>query len=52
MSNLLIVLNVIAVSGIIVSALVASASEKLLSSVIALGMTGIFAAATFLLLRS
>lgn len=52
MSNLLIVLNVIAVSGIIVSALVASASEKLLSSVIALGMTGIFAAATFLLLHA
>lgn len=52
MSNLLIVLNVIAVSGIIISALVASCTEKLLSSVIALGVTGIFAAAEFLLLHA
>ena len=52
MSNLLIVLNVIAVTGIVVSALVASTSEKLLSSVIALGTTGIFAAAEFLLLHA
>ena len=52
MSNLLIVLNVIAVSGIIVSALVASASEKLLSSVIALGATGIFVAASFLVMHA
>lgn len=52
MSNLLIVLNVIAVSGIVISALVASSCEKLLSSVIALGVTGIFAAAEFLLLHA
>lgn len=52
MSNLLIVLNVIAVSGIIISALVASYTDKLLSSVIALGVTGIFAAAEFLLLHA
>ncbi len=52
MSNLLVVLNVIVVSGLVISALVASTSEKLLSSVIALGMTGIFAAAEFLLLHA
>ncbi len=52
MSDLLVILNVIVVSGIVVSALVASMSEKLLSSVIALGTTGIFAAAEFLLLHA
>lgn len=52
MSNLLVILNVIVVSGLVISALVASTSEKLLSSVIALGMTGIFAAAEFLLLHA
>ena len=52
MSNLLVVLNVIVVSGLVISALVASTSEKLLSSVIALGTTGIFAAAEFLLLHA
>lgn len=52
MSNLLVILNVLAVSGVVICALVASSCEKLLSSVIALGATGIFAAAAFLLLHA
>lgn len=52
MSNLIVILNVLVVSGIIVSAILASTCEKLLSSVIALGVTGIFAAAEFLILHA
>lgn len=52
MNNLIVILNVLVVSGIIVSAILASTCEKLLSSVIALGVTGIFAAAEFLILHA
>lgn len=52
MSNLLVVLNVLVVLGMVISAILASHFENLLSSVIALGITGIFAAAAFLLLHA
>ena len=52
MSNVLIVLNVLIVVGMLVSAILASHFENLLSSVIALGVTGLFAAAEFLLLHA
>ena len=52
MSNLVIVLNVLVVLGMVVSAVLAVSFDKLLSSVIALVVTGIFAAAEFLLLHA
>lgn len=52
MSNPVFVLNLIIVLGMIVSAIIACNTEKLLSSVIALGVTGIFAAAAFLILQA
>ncbi len=47
-----VVLNALILIGLIVSAILASVSEKLLSAVIALSVTGIFAAAEFLLLHA
>ena len=52
MSNLLVILNVLVVLGMVVSAVLAVRSENLLSAVIALGVTGLFAAAEFLLLHA
>ncbi|MBO5555603.1 MAG: DUF4040 domain-containing protein [Oscillospiraceae bacterium] len=52
MSNLIVILNVLVICGLVVSAVLAVHLEKLLSSVIALGVTGIFAAAEFLLLHA
>ncbi len=52
MSNLAILLDVLIVGGMVVSAILACHFEKLLSSVIALGVTGVFAAASFLLLHA
>ncbi len=52
MSNLLIVLNVLVVLGMIVTAILACHFEDNLAAVIALGVTGIFAAAEFLLLHA
>lgn len=52
MSNLVIVLNIIIVSGMVISAVLAVHLEKLLSAIVALGVTGIFAAAEFLLLHA
>ena len=52
MSNLIVVLNVLVILGRVVSAILACHFEKLLSSVIALGATGIFAAAAFLLMNA
>lgn len=52
MSNLIVVLNVLVVLGMVIAAILASHFENLLSSVIALGITGIFAAAAFLLLHA
>ena len=51
MSEIIVVLNVLIILGMVVSAILAVHFEKLLSSVIALGVTGIFAAAEFLLLH-
>ena len=50
MSEIIVVLNVLIIVGMVVAAIMAVHFEKLLSSVIALGVTGIFAAAEFLLL--
>lgn len=52
MIDLVAVLNVLVIAGMVVAAIMAVHFEKLLSSVIALGVTGIFAAAEFLLLRA
>ena len=52
MSTLIVVLNVLVVLGMIVSAVLAAQSEKLLPAVIALSVTGIFAAAEFLILHA
>ena len=52
MSELVVILNALILSGVVVSAILAVHCEKLLSSVIALGVTGIFTAAEFLLLHA
>ena len=52
MSNLIVLLNVLVVVGMVVSAILAVHFEKLLSAVIALSVTGIFAAAEFLILHA
>ena len=52
MSSVMIVLDVLIVLGIVVSAILACHFEKLLSSVIALGVTGIFTAAAFLVMHA
>ena len=52
MSNLLVVLDILTVSGVVVCAIIASSCKKLLSSVVALGATGIFAAASFLVMHA
>lgn len=52
MSNLIVVLNVLVVCGLVVSAILASTLDDLLSAVIALGVTGLFAAAEFLILHA
>ena len=52
MSELVVILNALILLGVVVSARLAVHCEKLLSSVIALGVTGIFAAAEFLLLHA
>ena len=52
MSTWIIVLSALILIGLIVSAILASMSEKLLSAVIALSVTGLFAAAEFLLLHA
>lgn len=52
MSNIVVILNVLVVAGMIVSAILACHFENLLSSVIALGATGLFAAAEFLVLHA
>ena len=52
MSNLVMILNVLVILGMVVSAILAAHFEKLLSAVIALGVTGLFAAAEFLILHA
>lgn len=52
MSNLIPIINVLVIAGLLISAIMASRLENLLSSVIALGATGVFAAAAFLLMHA
>ena len=52
MSTWIVILNALILIGLVVSAILASVSEKLLSSVIALSVTGIFAAAAFLIMHA
>lgn len=52
MSSLTLILNILVILGLVVSAVLAVHLEKLLSAVIALSATGIFAAAAFLLMHA
>ncbi len=52
MSIWVVILNALILLGLVTSAVLAVSSEKLLSSVIALSVTGLFAAAEFLLLHA
>ena len=52
MSNVMIILDILVVTGLIVSAILASQLDNLLSAVIALSVTGIFAAAAFLIMHA
>ena len=52
MSNLMVILNILVLLGLVVSAILAVHLEKLLSAVIALCATGIFAAAEFLMMHA
>ena len=52
MSNMIVILNVLVILGLVVSAILAVHLENLLSAVIALGVTGLFAAAEFLILHA
>ena len=52
MSIWVVILNALILLGIVTSAILAVSSEKLLSSVIALSVTGLFTAAEFLLLHA
>ena len=52
MSNLMIILDVLVILGLVVSAILAVQFEKLLSAIIALAVTGIFAASAFLIMHA
>ena len=52
MSNVMMLLDILVVTGLIVSAILASQLDNLLSAVIALSVTGIFAAAAFLIMHA
>ena len=52
MTELTTILNILVILGLVVSAILAVHFEKLLSAVIALSVTGLFAAAEFLLLHA
>ena len=52
MSNVMIILDVLIVTGLCVSAILACHLDTLLSAVIALSVTGIFAAAAFLIMHA
>ncbi len=52
MTDMITILNILVILGLVVSAILAVHFEKLLSAVIALGVTGLFAAAEFLLLHA
>ena len=52
MTELITILNILVILGLVVSAILAVHLENLLSAVIALAVTGIFAAAEFLILHA
>ncbi len=52
MTELITILNILVILGMVVTAILAVHLEKLLSAVIALGVTGVFAAAEFLILHA
>ena len=52
MSNMIKILNILVILGLVVSAILAVHLENLLSAVIALGVTCLFAAAEFLILHA
>ena len=52
MIDIVVILNVLIVLGMVISAILAVHFENLLSSVIALSITGIFCAAEFLVLHA
>ena len=52
MSSLMIILDVFVILGLVVSAILAVHFEKLLSAVIALSISGVFAAAAFLIMHA
>ena len=52
LSSLMIILDVFVILGLVVSAILAVHFEKLLSAVIALSVSGIFAAAAFLIMHA
>ena len=52
MSNLVVLLDILSVSGMVVSAILACHFEKLLSAVIALAVTGVFCAGAFLVMHA
>jgi len=52
MTNVVALLDILVVSGAVISAILACHTEKLLSAVISLGVTGIFCAAAFLVMHA
>ena len=52
MTDMITILNILVILGLVVSAILAVHLENLLSAVIALGVTGLFAAAEFLILHA
>ncbi len=52
MTDMITILNILVILGLVVSAILAVQLENLLSAVIALGVTGLFAAAEFLILHA
>ena len=52
MTELITILNILVILGMVVTAILAVHLDNLLSAVIALGVTGVFAAAEFLILHA
>lgn len=52
MTNVVVLLDILVVSGVVISAILACHTEKLLSAVISMGVTGIFCAAAFLVMHA
>ena len=52
MNNIVALLDILVVSGVVVSAILACHFEKLLSAVIALAVTGVFCAGAFLVMHA